>query len=248
MTQSSRYAPNRTHLSVLIVASLFTTLLPSRSPADDRPDNPSDAEASECVVTLHGMGRTKLSMSILAGRLSKAGFSTVNFGYPSTSHPIEYLAATYIPMAIAKCPVAAPSRIHFVTHSLGGILVRQYLQDNELPAGSRVVMIAPPNQGSDTAERLRNSGPYEWFTGPPGQQLGTGDESVPKQLAPVDYEIGVIAGEHDGKVSVANTRLAEMSDFLVVNAAHTFIMNDREVGRATVRFLKTGSFAEPEAQ
>ncbi len=226
-------------LGALVLASLFTTLLSSRAQAD--------AQASECVITLHGMGRTKLSMSILAGRLAKAGFTSVNFGYPSTRHPIEYLAATYIPKAIESCPVDARTRIHFVTHSLGGILVRQYLQDNALPEGSRIVMLAPPNQGSDVAERLRESGPYEWATGPPGQQLGTGDESVPKKLAPVDYEVGVIAGEHDGKVSVDNARLEEMTDFLVVNAAHTFIMNDREVGRAAIRFLKTGSFAEPEA-
>lgn len=227
-------------LVALVMLSFLTSMLPARAQ--------NEVGASECVIVLHGMGRTKMSMSIMAGRLSKAGFHAVNFGYPSTSHPIEHLAQTYIPQAIAQCPESATSRIHFVTHSLGGILVRQYLQTHDLPEGSRIVMIGPPNQGSDVAERMKDSKAYGWVTGPPGQQLGTGEGAFAKQLAPINYEIGVIAGEHDGKVPVENTKLDEMTDFLLVDAAHTFIMNDREVGRATVNFLKTGRFVFPASE
>ena len=119
---------------------------------------PSYAQSSEkeCVILLHGMGRTPMSMWNVSYHLSQAGYQTVNYGYPSTSFPIEELTAVHVPAAIEQCNAQKPAQVHFVTHSLGGILVRYYLQTSSLPRGSRIIMISPPNQGSDLADRFKD--------------------------------------------------------------------------------------------
>jgi hypothetical protein len=143
-----------------------------------------------------------------------------------------------------------------VSHSLGGILIRQYLQNHTLPEDSRIVMLSPPNQGSELADHLRSFRLYHWITGPAGQQLGTQPDSVPRQLGPVDAPVGVITGStswnpfysylipgpDDGKVAVEHARLQEMADFLVVPASHTFIMEDDDVIAQTIHFLQLGRF------
>ncbi len=208
------------------------------------------------VILLHGMGRTRWSMRKPARALSAAGYHVVNLGYPSTSqhHSIQDLAGDFIPQAVARCDSNQP--VHFVTHSLGGILLRMYLQTHKLPVGSRAVMLAPPNHGSEVAESLRGWFLYRWLMGRPGQQLGTGAESIPLSLKAIDMEIGIITGnrsiepwfsrlltgENDGKVSVASARLAEAGSFLVVPQTHSFIMQDKRVIRETVHFIQQGHF------
>ena len=210
----------------------------------------------ECVVLLHGMGRTALSMSKLEKHLFSKGYKTVNFAYPSTSEPIERIAEVYIPSAISQCQKIQAVKIHFVTHSMGGIIVRQYLQANSLPKGSRLVMLAPPNRGSEVVDYLKKFFAYRWLTGPAGQQLGTNTESIPNRLKPVDIEVGIIAGAKslnpifssfisgpdDGRVSVERTKLEEMSDFLVVSSNHTLIMRNKAAIRQVVHFLEHGEF------
>jgi len=212
---------------------------------------------TECVILLHGMGRSAFSMRSIDKYLRAQGYHTVNFGYPSTSYTIEQLATNYIPRFMDECKTKA-SKIHFVTHSLGGIIARYYLQSNSLPEGSRIVMLSPPNRGSEIADRLRDSAWYKWLAGPSGQQLTTDPGSVPNQLKPVNYEVGIITGrrtlepwfsrlilgEDDGKVSVKSSRLTEMTDFLVVDRAHTFIMNSHFVQEQVVHFLKNGYFTQ----
>ena len=208
------------------------------------------------VVLLHGMGRTRWSMRKPARALAQAGYHVVNLPYPSTSRQlgIRDLAARFVPQAIARCDALQP--IHFVTHSLGGILLRMYLQQHKLPAGSRAVMLAPPNHGSEVAEYMRDWVLYRWLLGQPGQQLGTGPDSVPLSLKPIDIEIGIItgnrciepwfsrllAGENDGKVSVASARLPEARDFLVVPQSHSFIMQNDRVIEQLVYFIRRGAF------
>lgn len=220
----------------------------------------AEAMSKDCVILLHGMGRTRASMWVLSQHLAKAGYATVNYGYPSTRFSIERLAQEHIPAAIAECEAHSGGRIHFVTHSLGGILVRYYLQDSSLPEGSRVVMLSPPNQGSEVADQLKDTKLYQWLTGPPGQQLGTGTDDVPRRLKAVDVEIGIITGQKslepwfsrllpgkdDGKVSVESAKLEEMKEFLVVDSTHAFIMNEDIVLEAVVNFLRAGEFSVPE--
>ena len=214
-----------------------------------------------CVILLHGMGRTHRSMATMAHHLADKGYRVVNLDYPSTQANIETLSQGIVTETVQHCRLEHPSApIHFVTHSLGGILVRQYLQAHRLPPGSRVVMLSPPNKGSEIADLMKDLFLYRWIMGPAGQQLGTTATSVPNRLGPVDVPVGIITGDStlepwfssrvpgpdDGKVSVESARLAEMTDFLVVHKSHGFIMNDTEVIAQTIHFLEYGVFRHGE--
>jgi predicted alpha/beta-fold hydrolase len=209
------------------------------------------------VILLHGMGRTHRSMATMAHHLADKGYRVINLDYPSTQASIETLSQGIVTETVQHCRLEHPSApIHFVTHSLGGILVRQYLQAHRLPPGSRVVMLSPPNKGSEIADLMKDLFLYRWIMGPAGQQLGTTAASVPNRLGPVDVPVGIITGDStlepwfssrvpgpdDGKVSVESARLAEMTDFLVVHKSHGFIMNDTEVIAQTIHFLEHGVF------
>jgi hypothetical protein len=199
------------------------------------------AVAADCVVLLHGLGRTQLSMMALEYSLEKAGYTVWNEGYPSRSGTVEALAPV-VGEAIEACRAHRPAKIHFVTHSLGGILVRAWFRDHRAAEAGRVVMLAPPNRGSAIVDANRNAGWFRWFTGPAGQQLGTAPDSLPNTLPPLPLEVGIIAGRHDGKVSVESTALPGMKEQLVVDSAHTFIMNSPAVIRQVKAFLRDGRF------
>jgi len=209
---------------------------------------------NQYIILLHGMGRTWRSMWWMSRAFKQAGYHVRNIGYPSTHHNIQWLADKHISPVVQR--LANSECIHFVTHSLGGILVRQYLQAHALPEGSRIVMLAPPNHGSEVTDKLFRWKPYQWLNGPAGQQLGTSDNSIPNQLKPISIDTGIITGDKstnplfsswipgkdDGKVSVNSARLDEMKDFLVVPTGHTFIMNNANVIRQTLYFLDNGYF------
>jgi pimeloyl-ACP methyl ester carboxylesterase len=216
------------------------------------------ASSDECVILLHGLGRTSLSMKKLEKNLEKKGYLVWNEGYPSREKTIEELASV-VGEGIGQCRKKEARKVHFVTHSLGGILVRQYFQDHNVPEARRVVMLGPPNHGSGITDRHRDAWWYKEATGPAGQQLGTGPDSLPNRLAPLTLEIGIIAGTsggdlfssafkdaNDGKVSVESTKLGEMKDFLVVDTGHTFIMNSDDVIGQVLFFLKEGRFNRPK--
>jgi len=199
----------------------------------------------ECVVLLHGLARTRHSMEKLADALQTAGYHPVNLDYPSRKKTIERLAAEVIPKGIERCEAVGARRMHFVTHSMGGIVLRYYLAGHKIARLGRVVMISPPNHGSEAADALRKNVLYRWFMGPAALELGTDSDSLPEKLGPANYPLGIIAGsdysffdawfaslipgEDDGKVSVESTKLEGMADFLVVPGTHTFIMTDDDV-------------------
>jgi len=210
----------------------------------------------DCVILLHGMGRTQNAMKKIEKELIKAGYIVWNETYPSTKKPIEELSVSHIDKGISYCNRCNSKQIHFVTHSLGGILVRYFLQDHTLDNLGKIVMLSPPNKGSEVADYLKDLGLYEIMMGPAGQQLGTNADSIPKKMKPVHATIGVITGEKgseswfspmipgkdDGKVSVESAKLDEMSDFLIVKSGHTFIMRDNSVIDQIKYFLKNGKF------
>lgn len=211
---------------------------------------------TEYVLILHGMGRTRFSMRKVAKFLEDRGYKTMNISYPSTSEPIPVIADTHVKEAIETCVKQGASKVHVVTHSLGGIVIRQYLQANSLPEGSRVVMLGPPNKGSEMADFLMDSFLYKWVMGDAGQCLGTSEDSYVNMLGPVDEEIGVIAGTRtvdpigsflipgpdDGKVSVESTMLDEMTDFICIPKSHPFMASSKTIMHQIEYFLENGKF------
>jgi len=217
------------------------------------------AVATEGVVLLHGLARSPRSLGKLEAELTRAGFVVVNLGYPSRSASIERLADEAIAAALADPRLQDCNRIHFVTHSLGGILLRSYVARHPLPHLGRVVMLGPPNQGSEVVDRIGHWRLFKFINGPAGQELGTGPDATPNRLGPVAFELGVIAGSRsinginslmidgpdDGKVSIERTKVAGMKDHLVLPVTHPLMMTDEAVIAATLRFLATGKFAAP---
>jgi pimeloyl-ACP methyl ester carboxylesterase len=211
---------------------------------------------SECVILLHGLVRSRRSMASAAEMFEAYGYQTVNFGYPSTKKNIEALAEENLPAAIKQCQEHSPDQIHFVTHSMGGILLRYYLAREKPRNLGRVVMLSPPNQGSEVVDKLGNFPGFVKLNGPAGQQLGTDESSLPSSLGPVDYPVGVITGDRsinlilsmmipgadDGKVSTERAKVSGMHDYLVAASSHPFIMKDRGVLRQTIHFLQNGAF------
>lgn len=149
--------------------------------------------AADCVVLLHGLGRTAHSMNTLENSLTDNGYLVINNSYPSREKTITELSSI-VGDGISACKNQQAEHIHFVTHSLGGILVRQYFQTHTVVEAKRVVMLGPPNRGSEVATKYKNEWWYQWITGPAGQELGIEVSSTPNTLKPISLEIGIIAG------------------------------------------------------
>ncbi len=214
---------------------------------------------ADCVILLHGLSRGDGSFWWMEKQLARAGYAVVNQQYPSTQKPIEALAPDTIDDALARCPEG--DAVSFVTHSMGGILLRHYASQHTIEGFHAAVMLAPPNAGSEVVDEIGHWQLFDWTVGPAGKQLGTGEDSVPVSLGPVDFRLGVIAGDYsinpvfshwipgpdDGTVSVASTRIDGMSDHLVLPVSHAFLMNDKAVISQTIYFLQNGNFERPEA-
>jgi len=215
---------------------------------------PTLVGARECVVLLHGLGRTEQSMKKIETTLLDAHYAVWNQSYQSTRSDIQSLAAQAISPAEEYCRQFDAT--HFVTHSLGGILVRAWLQGKSF--NGRIIMLSPPNSGSEIPDVLEEYRLFHKLLGPAVAQLGTKPDSFPNSLNPVPGEIGVITGDRsadpwfswlipgpdDGKVSVESAKLEEMTDFAVVPYGHTFIMRKQEVLDQILYFLKNGLFKE----
>ncbi|MDC0662699.1 esterase/lipase family protein [Marinobacter sp. SS21] len=208
------------------------------------------------VVLLHGLARSADSMLDMEDALKAAGYLTCNIDYPSTDHPIQTLASVHILPTIRACADSEQRTLDFVTHSMGGIIVRHLRTVEPTLKFGRVVMLGPPSKGSEVVDKLGELAPFEWINGPAGQQLGTDEHALPRSLGATDLEVGVIAGEDsinpilsllipgedDGKVSLENARLDGMADFLIVPVSHPFLMTDQEVITQTLYFLEHGAF------
>jgi triacylglycerol lipase len=233
-----------------IVCLLLAALMAGAAPVEGPP--------GEWVVLLHGLGRSSWSMKRIQWTLQSAGYQVVNVSYPSRRYGVERLSEKYLHKVLAtKVPVAA-AKVHFVTHSLGGIVLRRYLAHHSMSNLGRVVMLAPPNHGSRLVDSLRRHALGRWILGRAGRELGTAPKDLPQRLGPVDFPLGVIAGDvslnpffsrvlegpNDGKVTVESARMAGMSDFAVVHSSHTWMMWRPETLRSILAFLRDGKFGQ----
>jgi len=214
------------------------------------------ADAKPCVILLHGLWRSPLSMKHLQWGLQRAGYPVVNEGYPSSTLPIQQLAPIGVEDGLAGCSDLGREYVAFVTHSLGGILVREYLSEHDIQGLQRVVMLGPPNGGSQLAQYAKSAALLKPFMPEAVTQLGTSAESLPRQLGPVAFELGVIAGTanylpflpgqpeelSDGTVAVAETIVPGMADFIEMPVSHSFMMWDNAVLAQVIYFLEHGRF------
>lgn len=245
--------------------SLLALLLASSVPAmaaEPVDPVPLPGVERECVVILHGLGRTHRSMNRIESALRNAGYLTANIDYPSQQYTIEVLARFAVPEGLRQCRDRSATRVHFVTHSMGGLLVRYFLEGKEVKELGNVVMLGPPNQGSEVADIMAGIALYDRVNGPASAQLVTGPDGIAARLGPVKFPLGIITGnaqtafdsvlarqipgENDGKVAVERARVEGMNDFLVLPVNHTFmVQNDVVIGQ-TLQFLRYGSFLHEE--
>lgn len=245
-------------LSTLLCVILSKSAAASPLPAQKNP--PPPAAPRNRVILIHGLGRSPLSMIWLQWTLERAGYQVTNLRYPSRGSDALPRALERLDQAIHSQNQPIPGQIHFVTHSLGGIVLRDYLAGHAITNLGRVVMLAPPNHGSELADYLKKCWLGRFILGPVGCQLGTAAADLPARLGPADFQPGVIAsdgpgipwncllfhGPSDGIVSVQSAKLDGMADFLVVHGSHTWIMWRADTTRQVLSFLQHGRFARPE--
>ncbi len=257
MTPSKGFGRRRATMSLsrraLLCAFVLVQVPEPATVSADEPPNASDPE-QEVVVLLHGLGRNAGSMALMEQRLTGAGYRVHNIDYPSRKAPPDTLVAL-VAESVAACCAESP-RVHFVTHSLGGILARAYLAAEAPVNAGRLVMLAPPNRGSELPDVLGDQWLFEFIMGPTASELGTDPASFPNRLPLPPVQTGVIAGtgsinpigtlvipgEDDGMVSVCRTWIEGLADFLVVPQTHAFIMRSTRVTEQVIRFLGVGAF------
>ncbi len=217
----------------------------------------------ETVIILHGIAKTNKSMRSVETALKNEGYQTLNITYPSQTKDLNglttYLNENHLTSQFWK----THHKVHIVTHSMGGLLARRYLDiyKYEIPTSKlgRVVMLAPPNKGSEVSDLIHKLPPYKWYYGDAGAELTTDAQS--KNKSDIYYDLGIIAGtkewpyfaaafvtpgKSDGRVTVENTKLDGMKDHVSVNGTHTFIMNKPNVHKYIIEFLKNGAFTHEE--
>lgn len=213
--------------------------------------------AKPCVILLHGLGQTHHAMSGLANYLELNNYIVVNIDYPSTKKPIKELAKSHISLMLKECLKHNPKNINFVTHSLGGVVLREFLHSHNLSNIGAIVMLAPPNHGSEIADLLQHNFLFKILLGPAAQELTTAKNSTPNSLPnSLPYPLGIIAGnfnfniinklifhgENDGKVSTSSTQMNNMKDFIILPVSHIFMFRNKLVKKQVLNFLEHRQF------
>lgn len=226
--------------------------------------NTSNASASsqtavpmkhETVVLLHGLYGMPLAMKRLERTFERQGYRVVNLAYPTWRVPLEEAVETRIHHGLQTRIPAGAERVHFVTHSMGGIALRLFLAQHAITNLGRVVMLAPPNQGSELAHPFKRCTFARWVMGPNLARLGTAPDDLPQRAGPLTCEFGVIAGSGsllskwfdparpgDGRVKVEATKLPGMADHLVLPIRHSLMVCHLEVCEQAATFISQGSF------
>lgn len=241
-----------------LVFLIFFTLMSVHCEKESNPI--PDIVIDAHVVLLHGLRQSSTSIEELEKYLVGCGYNVINVDYPSTDHTIEYLASVILHDILKSVREQSSSTIHFVTHSMGGIIVRYYLEHHDLPNLGRVVMVSPPNQGSELVDLLKDQAVLERIYGPAAAQLSLDKGSLVQNLGPVNFDLGIIAGSKsfnplysallpgpdDGVVTVESMKLEGMNDFIILPLSHGFIMKNEETIAQVIHFLEHGVFLREE--
>lgn len=240
-------------LTCLIAGLTAAALLPRTAETAGPP-------RQETVVLLHGLARSSRAMNKIEKELTRQGYHVINHDYPSRTDTIDHLTENIFSQLAPQ--LADADVVHFVTHSMGGIILRYHLEDHTMPNLGRVVMLAPPSRGSEVPDKLGSLKPFQWLNGPAGNQLGTGTNSQPLRLSAPEFELGIIAGDRtinpilsmlipgpdDGKVAVARVKPETYTDFILMHVTHPCMVRNRNVIRKTIQFLQQGSFTHKEKE
>lgn len=207
---------------------------------------------NECVVLLHGLGPALGNLAVVEKSLKREGYATLNLKYPSLRYDIEKIVKWLDQQPKFKNVWIEFDKIHFVTLSMGGIVLQNYLCSQRViqrQKVGRVIMLGPPHGGSEMADLVCKT-PLSIMIGPAGRQLTTGQRQ--NKMRPW-YELGIIAGKkfssgpvflgpNDGLVSVESTKLDGMKDHIELVAMHGFLGWNASVRHQIVEFLKNGKF------
>ena len=238
-----------TLFALLLVSVSFPSTL---SAAESR----SAETARPCAILIHGITKDSTSMEGIASALHNAGFHTVNLDYPSKKHLIETLAEMTIPRGIAACEEAGAKPVHFVAHSMGGLLVRYYYEKRDVSDIANVVMLGTPNQGSRLGNFLSCIPWIKDVNGPAGKQMGIDERSLPSRLGPVKFPLGVVAGtrsfnplfsaiisgDDDGIVGLPSTYVKGVCSRVHYPLTHDQLSRDTRVIEQVVSYLTSGNF------
>lgn len=214
-------------------------------------------QSKDLVVLLHGILRSKTDMALLSQFFKSHDYNTLNILYPSREKNLEELS-DFVREKIESCPdYDGDTTIHFVTHSMGGLVTRYYIAREKPTNLGSVVMLGPPNTGSEFADWLSETevlAPiFKTIFGPASAQLSTKYKHLETEI---DYPLGVIAGnasvnplapwildgEHDGIVPVERTKIEGMKDHIVMQATHSFMMFNKSVMEQALYFLQNEEF------
>lgn len=218
------------------------------------------------VVVLHGLVRSRQSMKGLVKYLHEHGeYSVVNVSYASTREPVGKHAKSLASVIGHLGPKV--TEINFVAHSLGNLVIRHYLGDQIAaedkqpdPRIKRIVMLAPPNNGSQFAIKFGDNKIFKAIWGTSGVELAKDWKILQQKLATPTQEFGIIAGgrgEESGRnplllgdddfvVTLEETRLPGAHDFTVVPVLHSLIMDDAKTREYALRFLWHGYFVDKD--
>ncbi len=245
-------------IGIMILTGLMVALITCKALPINNKHTCAGVRQQETVVLLHGLVRSDRAMNKIAKELRSEGYHVINHDYPSTSATIEKLTAQIFQSLEPQIKDAGT--VHFVTHSMGGIILRQHLEDHALPNLGRTVMLAPPSRGSEVPDKLGNIFLYKWINGPAGNQLGTGTNNLPLRLKTPEFELGIIAGDRsinpilsllipgpdDGKVALARVKPEAYADYVQLHVTHPCMVWNKEVITQTKHFLQHGKFNPKE--
>ena len=217
----------------------------------------SQAPEKPLVILLHGLLRTRWSMYYASRKLSAAGFDVLRYGYPSRRFSIKQQAQRFEQFLGGQQLTGRV--LHFVTHSLGSIVLRQFaIEYHRSYQLGRAVMLGPPNQGSRYAAFLKRSVPgLERFMGPAFSELC----QLNMPSAAEYLEIGILAGgtggttgllpffpgDNDGIVGVSEAALPGAKDFMVLPGLHSLLVYHPTMIAQACFFLTHGHFRRDAA-